>query len=134
MPRDNGKRVVEGARHLSPALGDRMMASTFLGRSVVLRELMPQDLKLEIDQLSRAQAVDAARYPGRGGGESARTANGLRHAARVCARIESPTGIAARCALLALVKRHGARVDSRGCLPGPLSDIRVGLTRAWARS
>jgi uncharacterized protein (DUF2252 family) len=62
MPRDNGKRVVEGARNLSPALGERMMASTFLGRSVVLRELMPQDLKLEMDQLSRLQAVDAARY------------------------------------------------------------------------
>jgi uncharacterized protein (DUF2252 family) len=62
MPRDNGARVVEGARNLSPALGDRMMASTFLGRSVVLRELMPQDLKLEIDQLTREEAVAAARY------------------------------------------------------------------------
>jgi uncharacterized protein (DUF2252 family) len=62
MPRDNGKRVVEGARHLSPALGSRMMASTLLDRSVVLRELMPQDLKLEIDQLSREEAVEAARY------------------------------------------------------------------------
>jgi uncharacterized protein (DUF2252 family) len=62
MPRDNGKRVVAGARSLSPALGDRMMASSFLGRSVVLRELMPQDLKLEIDRLSRDEAVEAARY------------------------------------------------------------------------
>jgi uncharacterized protein (DUF2252 family) len=33
-----------------------------LGRSVVLRELMPQDLKLEIDQLTRAEAVNSARY------------------------------------------------------------------------
>jgi uncharacterized protein (DUF2252 family) len=62
MPLDNGKRVVEGARNLSPALGNRMMASTFLGRSVVVRELMPQDLKLEIDQLSRDEAIEAARY------------------------------------------------------------------------
>jgi uncharacterized protein (DUF2252 family) len=62
MPRDNAKRVVEGARNLSPALGDRMMASTLLERSFVLRELMPQDLKLEIDQLSRDEAVEAARY------------------------------------------------------------------------
>ena len=60
-PKDNGKRVVEGARHLSPALGDRMMAAKLLGRSVVLRELMPQDLKLEFDQLSREEAVDSAR-------------------------------------------------------------------------
>jgi uncharacterized protein (DUF2252 family) len=62
MPRDNGKRVVEGAKHLSPALGDRMMAAKLLGRSVVLRELMPQDLKLEIDRLSREEAVNSARY------------------------------------------------------------------------
>ena len=62
MPRDNAERVVQGAQHLSPALGNRMMASTLLGRSVVLRELMPQDLKLEIDQLSRDEAIEAARY------------------------------------------------------------------------
>ena len=61
-PKDNGKRVVEGAKHLSPALGDRMMAAKLLGRSVVLRELMPQDLKLEIDRLSREEAVGSARY------------------------------------------------------------------------
>jgi uncharacterized protein (DUF2252 family) len=62
MPKDNGVRVVEGAKHLSPALGDRMMAARLLNRSVVLRELMPQDLKLEIDQLSREEAVNSARY------------------------------------------------------------------------
>jgi len=56
MPKDNGKRVVAGARRLSPALGDRMMAAKVLGRSVVLRELMPQDLKLEIDRPSRDEA------------------------------------------------------------------------------
>ena len=62
MPKDNARRVVEGARHLSPALGERMMASKLLARSVVIRELMPQDLKLEIDQLSREEAVNSARY------------------------------------------------------------------------
>ena len=62
MPADNAKRVVEGARHLSPALGGRMMAARLLDRSVFLRELMPQDLKLEIDQLNREEAVSAARY------------------------------------------------------------------------
>ena len=62
MPKDNGKRVVEGARHLSPALGERMMAARLLARSVVLRELMPQDLKLEIDQLTREEALNSARY------------------------------------------------------------------------
>jgi uncharacterized protein (DUF2252 family) len=62
MPKDNAKRVVEGAKHLSPALGDRMMAAKMLDRPVVLRELMPQDLKLEIDRLSREEAVGSARY------------------------------------------------------------------------
>ena len=62
MPTDNGKRVLEGAKHLSPALGDRMMAGKLLDKSVVIRELMPQDLKLEIDQLSREEAVNSARY------------------------------------------------------------------------
>jgi uncharacterized protein (DUF2252 family) len=50
MPKDNGRRVVESAKHLSPALGDRMIAARLLGRSMVLRE------KLEIDQLSRPEA------------------------------------------------------------------------------
>jgi uncharacterized protein (DUF2252 family) len=62
MPKDQAQRVVEGAKHLSPALGERMMASKLLERSVVVRELMPQDLKLEIDQLSRGEAVNSARY------------------------------------------------------------------------
>jgi uncharacterized protein (DUF2252 family) len=62
MPRDNAKRVVQGALQLSPYLGERMKAARFLKRSVFVRELMPQDLKLEIDQLTREEAVNAARF------------------------------------------------------------------------
>ena len=62
MPRDPARRVVEGARRLAPFLGDRMMATWLLKRPVFVRELMPQDLKLEIDQLTRAEAVKAARF------------------------------------------------------------------------
>ena len=62
MPEHHGERVVAGARALSPNLGERMMAADVLGKAVVLRELMPQDLKLEVDQFSRAEAVQAARY------------------------------------------------------------------------
>jgi uncharacterized protein (DUF2252 family) len=62
MPRDNAIRVVEGACQLSPFLGERMRAAQFLGREVVVRELLPQDLKLELDQLSREDATAAARY------------------------------------------------------------------------
>jgi uncharacterized protein (DUF2252 family) len=62
MPRDYAKRVVEGARQLSPFLGQRMLAGHFLGTPAVLRELLPQDLKLEMDQLTREEAIGAARF------------------------------------------------------------------------
>ena len=62
MPRDNAIRVVMGAQHLSPNLGSRMLAARINDRSVVVRELMPQDLKLEIDRLTRPEAVSVARY------------------------------------------------------------------------
>ena len=62
MPKNNAKRVVEGARKLSPYLGERMLAANLLDRDVFIRELMPQDLKLELDQLTREEATLAARY------------------------------------------------------------------------
>lgn len=62
MPRDHAVRVVTGARALAPYLGERMMPAKFLGRSVFLRELLTQDLKLEIDQLTVEEAVQCARY------------------------------------------------------------------------
>src|ERR1700722_7356601 len=62
MPRDNGERVVEGARHLAPSLGKRMLPARFLDRSVFLRELLPQDLQLEIEHLTRDEAMKAARF------------------------------------------------------------------------
>lgn len=62
MPRDPAERVVEGARHLSPFLGNRMAAGEIAGRSVFLRELMPQDLKVEMDQLSVDDAMRAGSF------------------------------------------------------------------------
>jgi uncharacterized protein (DUF2252 family) len=62
MPRDNAERVTQGARHLSPALGERMLAARFLDRSVFLRELLPQDLKVEIEEIGQEEAMKAARY------------------------------------------------------------------------
>jgi uncharacterized protein (DUF2252 family) len=62
MPADSAERVVAGARAMSPYLGNRMLAAKLLDKPVVLRELMPQDLKLEIDQLTRDEAVKAARF------------------------------------------------------------------------
>ncbi len=62
MPRDNAIRVVTGAKALSPNLGERMMAAKLLGKAVVIRELMPQDLKIEINRFSRQDAMTLARY------------------------------------------------------------------------
>ena len=62
MPEDQAQRVVTGACNLSPHLGQRMLPIRFLRRSVFLRELMPQDLKLEMEHLTRAAAIATARY------------------------------------------------------------------------
>jgi uncharacterized protein (DUF2252 family) len=39
-----------------------MMAAKLLDRSVVIRELMPQDLKIEISRLAEREAMSLARY------------------------------------------------------------------------
>lgn len=62
MPADDGERVVAGARALSPHLGRRMVAARALGKALFVRELAPQDLKIEIDQFSKSEAVRAARH------------------------------------------------------------------------
>jgi uncharacterized protein (DUF2252 family) len=62
MPRDNARRVLTGATALSPNLGERMMAAKLLDRSVVIRELMPQDLKIEIERLNKIEALSLSRY------------------------------------------------------------------------
>jgi uncharacterized protein (DUF2252 family) len=64
MPSDNAERVVTGARALSPSLGSRMKDSRLLNKSVFVRELLPQDLKLEIDRLSQDEARSVAEFLG----------------------------------------------------------------------
>ena len=39
-----------------------MLASRLLGSAVFVRELLPQDLKLDIDHLTQQEAVGVARY------------------------------------------------------------------------
>jgi len=70
MPRGAAERVIAGARALSPYLGERMRAGHLQGKAVVLRELMPQDLKLDIETLSCAEAMLAAHYLGSVVGEA----------------------------------------------------------------
>jgi uncharacterized protein (DUF2252 family) len=62
MPKDNAERVVEGALHLSPHLGKRMIAGRIDDRSVFIRELLPQDLKIEIERLTIEDAMKAASF------------------------------------------------------------------------
>ena len=62
MPRSNAVRVVTGARALSPSLGERMIDARLLDTGVVLRELTPQDLKIEVERLVESEALALARY------------------------------------------------------------------------
>jgi uncharacterized protein (DUF2252 family) len=62
MPADHAARVVEGARNLSPHLGERMAAAKLFDNSIMLRELMPQDLKMEFTRLSHDEAAQVSRY------------------------------------------------------------------------
>jgi uncharacterized protein (DUF2252 family) len=62
LPRDNAERVVQGALYLSPHLGKRMVAGSIADRSVFIRELLPQDLKIEIESLTVADAMKAASF------------------------------------------------------------------------
>jgi uncharacterized protein (DUF2252 family) len=62
MPRDNAVRVVTGAKALSPNLGERMIAARLLDTGIVLRELMPQDLKIEVGRLAGEEALELAGY------------------------------------------------------------------------
>jgi len=59
MPRDNGRRVAEGARHVSPPLGGRVIAAPLDDCSVVIRGLMPQHLKFKVEP------IDVGRSQGR---------------------------------------------------------------------
>lgn len=64
MPSNHAIRVMTGAKALSPHLGDRMAPGKLAGASVFLRELAPQDLKIEIDRLTRKESTALARYLG----------------------------------------------------------------------
>jgi uncharacterized protein (DUF2252 family) len=43
-------------------LGERMIAERFLEHGVFIRELLPQDLKLEINQMSMEEAIRMSNY------------------------------------------------------------------------
>ena len=112
MPRDNGQRIIEGARQLSPYLGERMRAARLLDRSVFIRELRPQDMKPEIGRLSQEEAVKLARFLGAVvGGGHARQMDRLTRAAwgKECSRnrskkLHAPSWL--WCSVVEVLERH----------------------------
>jgi uncharacterized protein (DUF2252 family) len=64
MPRDNAERVKAGAMHLAPNLGQRMITGRIQGKTVFVRELRPQDLKIDLERMESADAMQVARYLG----------------------------------------------------------------------
>jgi uncharacterized protein (DUF2252 family) len=62
MPGHEGDRVVTGARALSPSLGNRMAPASVLDKQVFVRELLPQDLKFELEALKVDEASAVAHY------------------------------------------------------------------------
>ncbi|MBE1161560.1 DUF2252 family protein [Dyella acidiphila] len=61
---DHGSRVVKAATQLSPHLGLRMQSTHMLGKSFFVRQLMPQDMKLDIRSLRPGSAGELAVYLG----------------------------------------------------------------------
>lgn len=62
MPKTDVDRVIEGAKHLSPYLGKRMVKAKISNTLMFVRELLPQDLKLDIEQLNAREAAKVAAY------------------------------------------------------------------------
>jgi uncharacterized protein (DUF2252 family) len=58
----HGERVVAGARALSPALGERMVAARVLDHDVFIRELLPQDLKFELESMGESESQEIGVY------------------------------------------------------------------------
>ena len=108
MPRDNGRRVVEGARAMSPFLGERMAAGRLADRSVFVRELLPRP---EVSSRSNssdavAEAVKAAYYLARvvGAAHARQMDSGTRN--RWHAEPRSSSFAGSGCADMALAERH----------------------------
>ena len=123
MPRDHGMRVVEGARQLSPALGERMLAARFLNRGVFMRELLPEDLKLEIDEIGREEAMKAAWYLAMVVGKAHARQMQAPNPYQMARRAQPQQTDRFRGPQLAVVEHRRARRQPRGGVPGALPEI-----------
>jgi uncharacterized protein (DUF2252 family) len=94
---NHAERVAEGARNLSPHLGERLATATLCGKPFFVRELCPQDLKLDLDQIEAKEATKIATYLG--------SVVGLAHSRQL-----APSGLAL---WLARLKRQGRTIWMR---------------------
>jgi len=62
MPSNQAERIVTGAGHMSPFLGERMRAIELMGKKVFVREILPQDLKIEVGQVDSSEAKKLAGF------------------------------------------------------------------------
>jgi len=62
VPEEDAQCVVGDARHLSPFLGERKRAAPLMDRPVFMREFLPQELKVELETVTREQATSIARF------------------------------------------------------------------------
>ena len=62
MPRDYAERLSRARGNYRLSSDSACWLGHFSGTPAVLRELLPQDLKLEMDQLTREEAIGAARF------------------------------------------------------------------------
>lgn len=63
-PHEDAERVVKAAQSLSPYLGERMLPVRVRSKPAFVRELLPQDLKLEINRLNSEEGMNAAGHLG----------------------------------------------------------------------
>ena len=126
MPSDQAERVVEGARNLSPYLGKRMRAVKLMDKAVFVRELLPQDLKIEIEHLSRDEAMKVAHYLSAIVGKAHSRQMDSQTQKAVADRTSTQPVHGPRCADLALEKHRRPARRPRARLPRTLPEIRAG--------
>ncbi|MGT2488716.1 DUF2252 family protein [Methylobacterium oryzae CBMB20] len=134
VPSDHAERVVAGARAPSPNLGDRMVAGHVGDRAggtpVTVRELLPQDLKIDAEQFSRGEAVRVSRPPRRHPGPGPRPPDGRGRPPGLDRR-RAGAGAGPRRPRLALVRGHRPDGRAPARLPGAIAAASPG--RRWTR-
>ena len=134
MPRDNAQRIVEGARHLSPHLGERMAAGRLMDRSFGVR---PRTSAAGFEAGDRAVVAGGRRHgstvPCGGSRKSAWTADGCADAEIQGEQPAKQSFEIIGCTLVALVERGCIDSKPRKRVSRALSKICAGKPGVAAR-